>query len=357
MSSYPTTPTSDDDGQAGRAARRPGRRAVMADVAAAAKVSQMTVSRVINGTGPVRPSTRQRVEAVMRQLDYQPNTAARMLATGRTTVLGVVAHNTTLFGPASTLYAIEQTARRAGYSVIVVTVPELDSASIQEAVDHLRRQSVAGLVVMTPHESAVEAVDDLDIDLPIVTVQGQPRASVPGVVIDQGAGARRATEHLLSLGHHTVSHIAGPSDWIEAQARESAWREVLEEFDRPVPQVRRGDWSARSGYEIGKEILAASAGKPLAVFVANDHMALGLYRAATESGRRLPRDVSIVGFDDIPEAAYFSPPLTTVRQDFSEVGRCSMALLLKQVDDPETLPDGYTVDAEVVLRDSTSAPT
>lgn len=329
-------------------------RAVMADVAELAGVSQMTVSRVINGTAPVRGATRERVLAAMDKLDYQPNTAARALATGRSRRLGVVAHDSPLFGPASTLHAIEHTARAAGYMVSVVTAGQLDADGIRNAVDELRRQAVDGLVVMAPHRRAIAAIAELDLELPVVTVHGELE-DVAAVTIDQRAGARRATELLLSLGHPSVWHLAGPREWLEARDRTASWREVLESRDLEPPPELVGDWSARSGYELGRELLQRER-QVTAVFASNDQMALGLYRAAYELGLHVPKDLSIVGFDDIPEAAYFSPPLTTVRQDFAEVGRWSMEMLLDEVDNGAPRGTKRVVDADVVLRDSTAAP-
>lgn len=329
-------------------------RTVMANVAELAGVSQMTVSRVINGTGRVSSATREKVLAAMRELDYQPNTAARALVTGRSSQLGVIAHSAGLFGPSSTLHAIEQTARDAGYSVSTVTVDAFGADVIRGAVDDLRGRPVDGLVIMTPHQSAVDVVDDLQIGLPVVTVHGRT-ADLPAVTIDQRAGARRATELLLSLGHRNVWHIAGPQEWLEARERAETWRSVLIAADIEPPRLMTGDWSARSGYEIGRELLADGS-QVTAIFAANDQMALGVYRAAFEAGRRIPVDLSIVGFDDIPEAAYFAPPLTTVRQDFEHVGRSSIEVLLDEFEHGGGGPRRRLIDADVVLRDSTAAP-
>lgn len=330
-------------------------RTVMADVAARAGVSSMTVSRVINGNAPVKADTRERVLAAMEALDYQPNTAARALATGRSRRLGVVAHKEALYGPTSTMHAIEETARQAGYTVAVVTAEALDAEGIRDAADQLRRQTVDGLVIMTPHSDAVAGVQALDVDVPVVTVHGHTEREGASVTIDQRAGARRATELLLSIGHRTVWHLAGPQHWLEARDRAEAWRDVLAARDLDIPPMPAGDWTARSGYELGRDLLSDHA-DVTAVFVANDQMALGLYRAAYEAGMSVPHDLSIVGFDDIPEAAYYPPPLTTVRQDFAQVGRWSMELLLDAVGNDELATRHRVVDADVVLRDSTASP-
>ena len=169
-------------------------------------------------------------------------------------------------------------------------------------------------------------------DMPVVAVEAGPDESVPVVTVDQVAGAAAATRHLLELGHRTVWHVAGPADWLEAQQRIEGWRRRCEAAGADPPPLLSGDWSARSGYELGQRLRACATST--AVFAANDQMALGVLRALHEAGRDVPGDVSIVGFDDIPEAQFFTPPLTTVRQDFSEVGRQSLMLLLDEMTRP-----------------------
>jgi DNA-binding LacI/PurR family transcriptional regulator len=323
----------------------------MADVAVLAGVSHMTVSRVLNNHPAVKAATRNRVLAAMQELDYRPNTAARALSTGRTRTLGVVRFETTLYGPTSTLFGIEQAARTAGYFVNIVSLPSLDRRSVGEAVDNLRGQSVEGIIVIAPHVSAAKALDSLPDDIPVVAVEGG-EGPVPIVAVDQVAGASRATQHLISLGHETVWHIAGPTEWLEAQARTRGWRETLLAAGLEVPPVLVGDWTARSGYEQGKKIAARRRGT--AVFVANDQMALGLLRALREARISVPDEVSVVGFDDVPEAAYFCPPLTTVRQDFEQVGRRSLELLLGQVEGSNADDLQVIVEPQLVLRESTA---
>lgn len=336
------------EGKAGGAAVP--RQASLADVAGLAGVSHMTVSRVVNETGPVRAETRARVLAAIQELDYRPNSAARTLATGRSGTLGVVALDSTLYGPASTLYGIENAAREAGYAITISSVSRPRRSSIADAVENLLRQAVEGIVVIAPHVSAGQALEHAPHDVPLVAVGGGENAPVPVISVDQYDGACRATEHLLSLGHKTVWHVAGPSDWLEARDRERGWRETLERHDIPVPEVIRGDWSSRSGYEAGRT-LAAERGLS-AVFLANDHMALGLLRAFTEAGIAVPKDAHVVGFDDVPESAYFSPPLTTVRQDFIEVGRRTFDLLTARMEGGEQRVR-HLVTPELLVRAST----
>jgi DNA-binding LacI/PurR family transcriptional regulator len=190
--------------------------------------------------------------------------------------------------------------------------------------------------------------------VPIVAAEAGPDDSVPLVVVDQMAGARAATKHLLELGHSTVWHISGPSDWLEAQDRVRGWRSTLEAAGAAPPPVLVGDWSARSGYELGQR-LSATPGVT-ALFAANDQMALGVLRSLNEAGRRVPDEISIVGFDDIPEAAYFTPPLTTVRQDFNEMGRLSLHVLLEQIEGGAAAAPRTTVAPALIVRSSTGPP-
>jgi DNA-binding LacI/PurR family transcriptional regulator len=325
----------------------------MYDVARLAGVSHQTVSRVINGSNSVRPETRDRVVAATQKLDYRPNTVARALVTGRSKTLGVLTFNTTLYGPASTLLGIESAAHAAGYFVSIVSLEALDRASVMRAVDRLRTLDVDGVCVIAPQVASSGALWDLPADLPIVAVEAGPQEGVAVAAVDQYQGARLATEHLLELGHTTVHHLAGPAQWLEGQQRVEGWRGALDQAGANG-SVLRGDWSPRSGYELGRQILDSR--ELTAVFVANDQMALGLLRALNERGRKVPHDVSIVGFDDIPEAEFFSPPLTTVRQDFNELGRRGLHLLLDEIAAGERSMSRASVPATLVVRSSTSPP-
>ena len=327
------------------------RAVVMADVAELAGVSHQTVSRVINDSPHVRSHTRERVEDAMRTLGYRPNSVARALVTGVSRTLGVVSFDTTLYGPASTLFGIERAAHDAGYFVSIVSLRELTRSSVLSAVERLRQQGVDGILVIAPQESATQAVLHLPDDVPVVASEAAPEDSVPLVAVDQVEGARLATRHLLDQGHRTVWHIAGPRDWLEAQDRVKGWRATLEAAGASAPPVLQGDWSPRSGYEVGRELAADR--EVTAVFAGNDQMALGVLRALNEAGRAIPGDIGIVGFDDIPEAEYFTPPLTTVRQNFNEIGRRSLLLLLERIESGDRHPAREIVAPELIVRSST----
>ena len=326
----------------------------MTDVARLAGVSHQTVSRVLNDHPNVKEQTRIRVRAAIAELNYRPNRAARALVTGRSQLIGVVARNSTLYGPASMLTEFEQAAADAGFAVSVGSVRELDRSSIASVVDRHLDQRVAGLVVIANVASAAEALAEIPGDVPVVFIDGDPASGRPVVTVDQVAGARAATRHLLDAGHRTVWHVSGPTDWFDSQGRIQGWRQTLEEAGAEVPPLLSADWSAAEGYRAGQ--MLARMPEVTAIFTANDHLALGILRALHERGRRVPDDVSVVGFDDVPEAAFFIPPLTTVRQAFGDVARAALTLLLGQMRDEPDSPDHIVVPPQLVVRQSVGRP-
>ncbi|WP_106320138.1 LacI family DNA-binding transcriptional regulator [Actinoplanes italicus] len=322
----------------------------MTDVARLAGVSHQTVSRVLNDHPNVKEQTRIRVRAAIAELGYRPNRAARALVTGRSQLIGVVARNSTLFGPATMLSEFEQAAADAGFAVSVGSVHELDRSSISAVVDRHLDQRVAGLVVIANTASATEALAEIPGDLPVVFIDGDPDSGRPLVTVDQVAGARAATRHLLDAGHETVWHVSGPTDWFDSAGRIQGWRQTLEEAGAEVPPLLSADWSAAEGYRTGQ--MLARMPEVTAIFTANDHLALGILRALHERGRRVPHDVSVVGFDDVPEAAYFIPPLTTVRQAFGDVARAALSLLLGQMRDENGTANQIVVPPQLIVRES-----
>ena len=343
----------DDDAPApARGRRRPG--PSIGDVARLAGLSPQTVSRVSTGALNVRPETRQRVLDAMEQLGYSPNNAARALRYGSFKTIGLVAHRLSRTGEARTMDGVVEAARRAGYTVTLVDVETPSSADVSAAVQRLTHQSIDGLVIIRAEDATPTALA-LPPRVPVVVSDSRFVGHHPAVGADQVAGTIAAVAHLLELGHSTVHHLAGPADSNPAQMRADTWAATLRGAGRVVPPVARGDWSARSGYEQGLTIAADP--DVTAVLCANDEMAAGLMRALNERGRRVPEDVSVVGFDDIPLADYLWPPLTTVRQDFAEIGQRLVELLLRQIDAGHALDDEHVlVPTTLVVRSSTAAP-
>ncbi len=321
----------------------------MADVAEAAGVSHQTVSRVLNAHPNVAGGTRDRVLSAISDLGYRRNAHARALVTRRAQTIGVVTRDTTLYGPSSTLLAVELAARAAGYRVSIASARLREAESVTEAVDELTAAGVDGLVVVAVGDALPTPVGGLGGRTPVVVI-GADVAGKASVRVDQVAGGRLATEYLLGLGHRTVHLVTGPLDTLDAIGRLDGWRTTLEAAGAPVPESVTGDWSPRSGYAAGQRLV----GRPGldAVFVSNDQMALGLLRCLDEHGLRVPDDVSVVGYDDIPEAEFFTPPLTTVRQPFTDVGERAIAALLAGLAGDTSEPVVSVVDPTLVVRAS-----
>lgn len=316
----------------------------------------MTVSRVMNDQPNVAPTTRARVLRAMDQLGYRPNTLARSLVSGRTRTIGVITFDTSLFGPGSALLGIERAARGHAYGVAIETLERLDRPALTAAVRSMSDRLVEGVIVIAPHTSAAGALSDVPRNVPIVAVEAAHQGEVPLAMVDQVLGAKLATKHLLELGHTAVGHVAGPADWFESQQRIEGWRDALAEVGARTSTLVRGDWTARSGYRAGQQLLAGPD-TVTAVFAANDQMALGLLHAFHERGWCVPEQVSVVGFDDIPEAEYFTPSLTTVRQDFDEMGRKGLELLVRMLaGEPVPRDTVACVAPSLVIRSSSAPP-
>lgn len=295
----------------------------MAMVAGRAGVSGQTVSRVVNGSPRVDPATRERVERAMVELGYRPHRAARALRTGRSQTIGLVVTTLATVGNSRMLQATAEAAEERGYALTVITVAD---AGIGGAFERLRDQGVDGAIVLN-EASALTHASDQPEGLRLVVVDAAADSGFRVVSSDHAGGAAAATGHLLQLGHPVVHHLAGPEGAFAASERERGWRETLQAAGVEAPPVVRGDWSADSGHAAGSALAQASA-----VFSANDQMALGLIRAFVDQGRRVPDDVSVIGFDDVPDAANYLPPLTTVRQDFAALAAAAVTALVAEIE-------------------------
>ncbi|GAA5202844.1 LacI family DNA-binding transcriptional regulator [Microbacterium jejuense] len=324
----------------------------MADVAERAGVSGQTVSRVVNGSPRVDPDTRARVEAAMAALGYRPHRAARALRTGRTQTLGLVVSTLASVGNSRMLQAVADAAASRGYALTVVTLGP--DASVADAFERLAEQGVDGAIVLNEATERLRGADVRAAGLRLVVVDS-PRDDRFGVVVtDHAAGAESAVRHLLDMGHPTVHHLAGPAGSFAAAERERGWRAALDAAGARVPDLVRGDWTSASGWGAASTLLTAGA---TAVFAANDQMALGLLRGIAEAGRDVPGEVSVVGFDDVADAADYRPPLTTVHQDFDALGARAVAALVDGIE--AGAPAAFeTVPTRLVVRASTgpSAP-
>jgi DNA-binding LacI/PurR family transcriptional regulator len=326
----------------------------MADVARLAGVSSQTVSRVSNGYAGVNEETRQQVLAAMRELGYRPNSAARALKRGEFRTIGVITFGLSTTGNVRTLEAIATSAAHEGYAVTLLPVAVPTQDEVRGAFSRLGELAVDAVIVILEVHLLDAAALSLPPHIKVVVADSDAGDRYTVVDTDQAGGSRDAVRYLLGLGHETVWHLAGPEESFAAQRRAGAWRAELTGAGRPTPPLVRGDWSAESGYRAGLEL--AELPDCTAVFAANDQMALGLLRALHERGRYVPEDVSVIGFDDIPEAGSFLPPLTTVHQDFAEVGRRCVEGVLRQMDQDAPEHGTTLVPTRLVVRNSTGAP-
>ncbi|KAK1183611.1 LacI family DNA-binding transcriptional regulator [Streptomyces sp. NBS 14/10] len=326
----------------------------MADVARLAGVSSQTVSRVSNGYSGVTEETRQQVLAAMKELGYRPNSAARALKRGEFRTIGVITFSLATTGNVRTLEAIATSAAHEGYAVTLLPVAVPTQDEVRGAFSRLGELAVDAVIVIMEVHLLDTATVSLPPNVQVVVADSDAGDRYSVVDTDQGGGTRAAVRHLLDLGHRTVWHLAGPQESFAAQRRTDAWRVTLTDAGCPPPPLVRGDWSAESGYQAGLRL--ADEADCTAVFAANDQMALGLLRALHERGRRVPEDVSVIGFDDIPEAGSFLPPLTTVHQDFAEVGRRCVEGVLRQMREDVAEPGTTLVPTRLVVRGSTASP-
>ncbi len=327
------------------------------DVARVAGVSHQTVSRVVNGHPSIREETRKRVLDVIHDLNYRPNAVARALASGHSRRIGVLIESSSHYGPMSMLRGVEVAARNANYTSTTYTVRGTKDGEFKGGLDFLLDQDVDALCILAPRQRSLESIRNYEIPKATVVIgssqtdveHASGSSQIIAVQVDQYTGGSWATRHLLDHGHRAVAHISGPADWVDARQREAAWRDALINAGAEVPEAIRGDWTADSGYAAARQV--ADMDGITAVFAANDQMALGLIHGLHDLGISVPEDISVVGFDDIPESRHFLPPLTTVRQDFRRLGQLSVSAMLWLLGE-QTALEPWIVEPELVLRSS-----
>lgn len=322
-------------------------------VAVLAGVSHMTVSRVLNDHPNIKDTTRRRVLEVIAELNYRPNSAARALATQRTKRIGVMIESATEYGPSSTLRAVELAARESGYSVTSIDLKDDGKSGPQDAVDHLTSQGIDALCVVAPRSSSVAALRKIRIGVPTLVIKANSDPNFLTVSIDQQRGAELVVDHLAELGHRDVLHLAGPLDWLDARTRERAYYARARQWGMRDRPIAIGDWSADFAYDF----VMSMNRRPdyTAIFSANDEMALGLLHGFHDKGIEVPIEMSVVGFDNLPLAAHYIPPLTTVHQDFKAVGAKAVETLKAAAEGLE-IPQRTKIDVELKVRSSTAVP-
>lgn len=331
------------------------------DVARMAGVSTKTVSRVVNNQGEISETTRQRVMAAIEQLGYRPNVLARSLVNRRSNTLAVVAWGIDYYGPSRTVVGIEQQSDELGYSLFLNLVARPDDANVDRVLDELITRRVDGIIWAAPEvgDNRSWLSPTIMAQLPpIVFLSMAPRPDLAIVAVENRVGAAEAVRHLLDQGRQRIGQIAGPMAWWEARERSAGWEETLVRAGRPATPAMsvQGDWSAASGDRAVRALLAQQPDLD-AVFAGSDQMALGALGAAHGLGRRVPDDLAFVGFDDIPESAFFWPPLTTVHQPLIDAGRIAVNTLHQMIGDKwhhreSGAPTLTLVKPELVIRAS-----
>ena len=333
-------------------------RPTIKDVAAHAGVSRQTVSRVINDKGEVSEGTRARVLAAIEELGYHPNAVARSMVAGRTHTLGCIAPNLVDFTLANIIEGAEAEARRLGYFVLTSSAPQ--QGDVEALLEEMIHRRVDGLLVLNPYadERYRHVLPLIERGTAVAYLNNTPRLEpVSSVRCDDHEGGYRATRYLLDLGHTSIATLLGPQNEECAVDRWNGYRQALDEAGLSVDSALgiEGDWSATSGYRASQHLLATAT--PFSAIASqNDQMAVGAIRALREAGRRVPEDVSIIGFDDIPLASYFDPPLTTFRQPMQESGRRAVQLLVSKIEDPGHPPTQELLHARLVERASCAPP-
>lgn len=323
----------------------------ISDVARRAGVSVPTVSRVLTGAAKVSPAKRELVEAAIAELDFRPSAAARTLVSRRPQTIAVIAGNTSRYGYAEAIRGVEIAARAEGYTVMITVVESADEDEVDRAMSATLTQALAGVVVLKFDPPGVAALKKIPANLPVVALSGTRETGVRQAVLDEAAAAEELTDYLLGLGHATVHHVRVPPSR-RVDGRTTGWKRALLKADAPVPPVLDATWDPRSGVALGRELAADP--RVTAVFCGNDEIAMGVMRGVAEAGLRVPEDLSVAGFDDHPLAELWSPPLTTVKQDFAGLGGRGFQLLLQAIDG--TGERRFSSERPTLVRRNSTAP-
>jgi DNA-binding LacI/PurR family transcriptional regulator len=336
------------------------KRLTINEVAREAGVSIKTVSRVINSRPDVAPDTRKRVLEVIDRLNFQPSKLARGLSQGRSRTIGVVSYGLKYFGPASTLAGVEEESHKLGYTVIWEMLRDSEKNNVNRLLQDMVAHHVDGIFWAPPEivydrEWILQALSQLPFPI-VINISENPHFC-SAVSNKNETGGRIATQHLINQGNKKIGLITGPLDWRESRLRRRGWQTALEGAGYPIDDeiVVEGDWTADSG-SLGLRFLFSKHPQPDAIFVCNDQMALGALWAADQLGLKVPEDVAIVGYDNIPESAYFQPSLTTIHQETFEMGRRAIRELDRLIEakwgEEEVEPQSIEFEPRLIVRES-----
>jgi DNA-binding LacI/PurR family transcriptional regulator len=324
-------------------------------VANLAEVSPQTVSRVVNKALHVAASTRTRVLKAVSQLGYRPNNAARNLVSQRSSLIGVITFCQDSFGPSRLLISVDTAAMKSGYNTLLASVNEPTAGAIKRAADDLGTHGVEGIILNVPTVVDLTSLRAAFGKTPFVVTDAGAGNELTMVTTDHEHGACVGTEHLIALGHRRIACISGPLDWRCGRLRREGWLRTLRKYAIPVGPSSVGAWSAKGGFVAAEGLIKRYPQGFSAIVAGNDQMALGVMRALNSNGLSVPRDVSVVGYDDMPEAAFFNPSLTTVTHDFETAGRACLEFLLRRIRNPQASAEQLVIKPELVCRESTAS--
>lgn len=311
------------------------KRPTIKQVAKATGVSTQTVSRVINDRPDVAPDTRKRVLTAINELGYQPSALARSLIQQRSYTLGVVTAGLQHIGPSRTLNGITSAVEEAGYALLLKELPRFDAENVVPIFQALLSHHVDGIIwavaEVGENRNWVDK-ESFELKVPIVHLAMEPKPNISTVSIDNYLGGRMAISHLLEQGYLHIGHISGPMDWWEARQRTQAWKDGLRAYGLEVREEHcvEGNWSSMSGAQALARLFEQYPEMD-SIFVGNDQMALGVIQTACQKGLKIPEDLAIIGFDNIPESAFFCPPLTTIEQDQYALGKAAVEETIKMI--------------------------
>ncbi len=344
------------------AALKNNKKATIYDVAEKAGVSRQTVSRVLNDRLEVSAETRRRVKEIMAELNFKPNAVALSLSRQKSFLFGVVISGLKYLGPSQVLSGITNKAEELGYGLLLKEVQNSNSANIIPVLDWFKAHQADGIIWAAPEiEDNRQWIKDVFplFDIPIIFLTMEEQENVTIVTTDNFSGARKAVDHLIQKGRKNIAHISGPLDWWEARQRKMGWETALKEAGLEVNDRMwtEGNWSSKSGKRAFLDLIAKFP-EVDGIFVGNDQMALSILQTAPEIGKRIPQDLSIVGFDGIAESEFYIPSLSSVYQDGYELGRIAVTELVSQLkikltENKVVEPKYITVQPELIIRQST----
>lgn len=330
---------------------------VIKDVAALANVSVSTVSRYLNDSPRISAESRERIAHAIKLLDYHPSRVARGLVNSTMKSIVVLTSNTTLYGSAMTIQGIEDEARVNNYPVSISKLADDSIDSLRASITMVTDQNPSGVVVMKYDALAAQALQLLPDTITKVVIAGDREPDLDQVDLRENQSGREITRYLLSLGHRNVFHVTIPGGG-GGYSRTAGWEAELRANDKPIPDMMHCSWDPADARELGHRV--AHIDGLTAVFAGNDEVAMGLIRGIEDEGKRVPDDISVIGFDDHPLACVWQPPVTTYRQDFPAAGRKAVQLLLSRLEARERgeeLPARFVeLQGELVIRDSAAAP-